>query len=289
MKDTFSLHKITDDKRFTFSAKKYSKFKFGSKSVSREFGYTLGKSFCEEVLPHLHGPFVVLSSPYCFIPTATFAMKDYFVRIVNNYLVENNLPVLEEAKIHRTITYKEDYGELSKEERFALIQNDGFHIDVEFIRNKTLILLDDVKITGSHERVIERMLAENHLDNDRVYVYFGELVNPEVDPKVENVLNYAFVKNLLDLDKIIKNDEFILNTRIVKYILNSKEEEVIPFLNYQKLELLKSIYHLAIGNSYHTIPEYKKNLTYLKNLINDAVGIVSDFRSHSFGSRFGNI
>jgi hypothetical protein len=263
----FSLHKIDDDKSFTFCEKEYSRFKFGSKSVSRKFGTKLGEAFCKYVLPDIIGPIVILSSPYCFIPTATFAMKDYFVRVVNNCLAMRELPVVEETKIHRTITYKEDYGALNAEERLKLISGDGFHIDKEFIKGKTLILLDDVRITGSHEIMIDKMLDSFDIEEDCVFTYFAELVNDDVHPSVENTINYAYVNSLLSLDHIIKNDDFILNTRVVKYMLCSPEEEFKTFANYQNLELLRTIYHLAVGNSYHTINDYIVNLSYIKYLI----------------------
>ncbi|MDC7243954.1 MAG: phosphoribosyltransferase family protein [Sphaerochaetaceae bacterium] len=270
MLKTFSLHKVTSDVEFPFAPQDYSKFKFGSKTISRDFGTALGEAFCDEVLPSLPDPIVVISSPYCFIPTATFAMKDYFIRVVNNWLAEHGRPVVEETRIHRTITYKDDYGELSAEERFNLIKNDSFHIDAEFVEDKTLILLDDIKITGGHERVVERTIQDFDLGNcNRIYTYFAELTNNTVNPVVENYLNYAAVKNLLDLDKIIKNDEFILNTRIVKFMLNSSYEEFFQFANYQCIKLLETIYHLAIGNSYHTMDDYKQNLGLIKELINN--------------------
>lgn len=269
MSESFSLYKITNEKNLPFNPQDYSKFKFGSKKVARLFGTELAKVFAwEYVLPRkLNKNIVVLSSPYCFIPTATHAMKDYFVRELNEYLIQCGYPVVEETKIHRTITYKEDYGELSAEERTKLIQNDGFQIDVNFIKDKQLLLLDDVKITGSHERVIERMFNDLGINPDRIFIYFAELCNANINPKIENAINYAFVQNLLDLDKIIKNDEFILNTRIVKYILNYNHEEFVSFITYQKIKLVESIYHAAIGNSYHLIPEYTKNLYYIKKLI----------------------
>lgn len=270
-KTTFYLHEIYSRESFSFKPTDYSKFKFGSKAISRKFGTDLGEAFCDKYMHEFAGKdIVVLSSPYCHIPTATFAMKDYFLRVLNHRLAEAKVPVAEETKIHRTITYKEDYGELSREERFALIQNDGFHIDTEFIKGKILIFLDDVRITGSHERVIERMMEQHALENDSYFVYFGAVEDPDLDPRVENDINYAFVKDLLDVDKIIKNDEFILNTRVVKYMLNSPSLEFRMFVQYQPIRLLETIYNLAIGNSYHTIDDYIDNLEFLKNYIANA-------------------
>jgi hypothetical protein len=265
---TYSLHQITKEDNFTFSPTEYSKFKFGDKSIARKFGYALATGFINEYLKStpIVNQIVVISSPYCFIPTATFAMKDYFIQKLNEYLVKSYLPVVEETKIHRTVTYKEDYGSLSAAERLTLISGDGFHIDEKFIKGKTLLFLDDVKITGSHERVIHRMIEQYQLTNECVFLYFAELENKNIHPKIENHLNFFYVKSLLDLDKVIKNENFLPNTRVVKYILNSPFDEFEIFINYQSQRFVQTIYHLAIGNSYHNIPEYKKNLNYLKQL-----------------------
>lgn len=276
----YARHKIYDrdhliNDNFPFSPKKYSKFKFGDKTAAREFGYALAKGFINSFMEKVFESdnlwsakqIVVVSSPYCFIPTATFAMKDYFIQCLNDWLVKHDYPVVQEAKIYRTITYTEDYGGLSSEEREKLIGKDGFYIDREFVKNKFVLYLDDIKITGSHEKVIRKMISDCNLEHEYLFLYYAQLANIEVHPKIENDLNYAFVKSLLDLDKIIKNDHFLLNTRVVKYILNSPFEEFKNFINYQSKKFVNTVYHSAMGNSYHLIDNYKTNFTYLKTMI----------------------
>lgn len=268
MLSTYSLHEITSKTDFPFSPNMYSRFKFGCKESAREMGTALGEAFCKDILPDLEGDIVIISSPYCFIPTATFAMKDYFLKVVNNWLVENERPVVEETRIHRTITYRDDYGALSAEDRLKLIQGDTFHIDAEFVKNKTLILLDDVKITGGHEKVVENTIQKYGLgDCRRVYTYFAELTNKDVNPNVENVINHYTIDSLSDVDRLIWDccSEYILNTRVVKYILNNNALDFISFVNERSHKFLETLYHLSIGNSYHTIDEYKDNLNILKN------------------------
>ena len=280
---TISAHQINDENKLPFDPIKYSKFKFGCKQAARKFGEELAEAFISEIknglwwgyLSSHQKSIVVLSSPYCFIPTATFAMKDYFVRKLNHFLVSNNMPVVEETKIHQTITYKEDYGGLSAAQRKKLISNDAFRLDTDFCRNKLCIFLDDIRITGSHEFVIQKMIDSYNegemidifTKGDYAFLYYATLNNQEIPPQIENKLNYAYVKNLKDLDKIIKNEEFLLNTRVVKYILNSKIKECKEFLDYQKEKFLHNLYHQAIGNSYHLVPEYQINLNYIKTLI----------------------
>lgn len=266
---TYSLHKFKNKPTLPFSATEYSLFKFGSKNIARKYGIELAKGFIEEVLKKEtpKGQIVVCSSPYFFIPTATFAMKDYFIRELNYYLIDNGMEAVEELKIHRTITYTQDYGEMSKEERTRLIGNDTFYMDAQFLKDKYVLFLDDVKITGSHEKAIKKSIEINKVaPKDIYFLYFAELKNPKEDPKIENYLNHAYVKSLNDINDVFKK-EFLLNTRVIKYILNSPKQDFKEFIALQPQNLINNIYHLAIGNRYYKIKEYSDNLKQLSDML----------------------
>jgi len=265
---TYSLHKISRPDHFPFSATDYSRFKFGDEDVAKQFGEALAKGFIERCLNNgsVTGQLVVISSPYAFIPTATFAMKTYFVYALNKWLAHNGLPVVQETKVHRTTTYREDYGELSAEDRMKLISKDSFHIDKQFIENKTLVFLDDIKITGSHERMIMKMVDEYQIDNPIFLLYFAELINTSINPKIENYLNYSYVKSVFDLQEIIEGP-FFINTRIVKYILNSEYSSFKIFIDEQSEGFINTLFNMALGNSYHLIEAYAQNFSYLKSLL----------------------
>ena len=263
----YSLHKIHSDAGFDFDAGGYSRFKFGDEQQAKIFGNALAEGFIKEMLStaRIDKQIVVISSPYSFIPTATFAMKNYFVFRLNRWLAENDLPVVQETKVHRTITYKEDYGELNAEQRMKLIGNDSFHIDAEFLKGKTLLFLDDIKITGSHERMISKMIKQYSLDNDIHMLYFAELINSNIHPNIENYLNYHKVKSIFDLDNIVNGGFFCINTRVVKYILNYEHDSFCIFLENKSKEFITELYNMALGNSYHTMDSYALNLNYIKN------------------------
>jgi len=266
---SYALHKITDEAIDCFSPIEYSRFKFGDDFIARKFGISLSAYFIENYLVHSvsRQQMVVISSPYAHIPTATFAMKDAFAEATNRWLAERGIPLLEETKVSRTITYKEDYGALDAAERIKLIGNDVFHIDREFIKNKVLLFLDDIKITGSHERMILKMIGEYGLDNEIHMIYFAELVNKQIHPNIENYLNYYYVKSVFDLDNIVKSGNFKFNTRVIKYILNYEFAGFSSFLQRQTADFVEELYNLAIGNGYHTIEAYAANLNYIKNHI----------------------
>jgi hypothetical protein len=267
--NSYSLHKISSSDNLSFSKIEYSKFKFGDAAIAEIFGKELAKNFIKDVLTNYYNgeQLIVVSSPYSFIPTATFYMKNYFNYEVNKWLVYNNYPVVQETKIHRSTSYSEDYGQLNSIERMNLIGNDIFYIDKKFIENKIILFLDDVRITGSHETMIKKMLNRLEIPNKYFLLYFAELVNDAIPPSIENELNYAFVKSVWDIDKILSENNLAINTRVVKFILNCEHQMFIQFIEKQDENFKKLIFNMALGNAYHNIELYKPNLSYLQKRI----------------------
>jgi hypothetical protein len=265
----FSLHQIQAPDELGFRPEEYSRFKHGAENIAQQYGYALADGFVAHCLAtHYNGePIVVLSSAYSHIPTASFYMKNYFVDKLNGYLFDKKYPVVEEAKIYRTVSYRDDYGEMSAEQRYNLIKGDTFYIDREFLKGKMLVFLDDVKITGTHERIILNMLNQYDLTNTCYLLYFAELTNKSIPPNIENTLNYAYVKSLDEIDAIIKNEQFSFNTRVVKLMLNAQDYLFDHFIEKQNIQFIRNLYYQAIGNEYFKFSKYLRNLTQLKKII----------------------
>lgn len=275
-----AAHTFSNENDIHFSPEEYSQFKFGSKTIARKYGKDLWSKFIStkfflNIVQSLQKDptkrIIVMASPFVHIPTATWAMKDYFVRHLNNTLYDYELKPVIETKIYRANSYKEEYGEMSKEERMKVMSGDIFRVDAELLTNNICLFLDDIVITGAHETRICQMLKKYKIDNgENYFLYFAELINSDTNPKIENHLNYFFVKNLLRINKIIENHEFQMNTRVVKYILDADHEECKGFLNYQSDTFLQTLYHNAIGNEYNNIPDYKDNFLYLEKLVHNS-------------------
>lgn len=269
--NTFSAVQIADTSRPGLNPIEYSRFKFGSKSIARKYGYHLAEEMIMagmiDASPNVG--IVVCSSPYSFIPTATFAMKDYFIQRLNRHLsqFENTFSV-EEAKIYRTLSYHEDYGSMDADQRMAMIGNDDFYVDALFLKGKKVIFLDDIRITGGHEKVMLRMVQKMNLECEITFAYYASLTDPASEPSYENVLNHAYVRTLKDVDNIIKDDEFLPNTRVVKFILNYADQRSFEnFIDYQSQRTISNIYHLALGNNYHRVDRYRSNMAYIINAL----------------------
>ncbi len=265
----YSGYLIKNENEPGFCPEKYSKFKHGSNNIAREFGYELADRFINECFSKEYAgeQIVILPSAYSYIPTASFFMKKHFMDKLNLYLYENNYPIVEETKIHRSVTYREDYGEMSAEQRYKLISGDKFHVDKDYLKNKVLLHLDDIKITGTHEHIIVNMLNEHNITNDCYMLCYAELTNKEIAPSFENYLNNYFVKSLNDVDTIIREDDFVFNTRVVKLILNKPASEFDSFIQKREPGFIRDLYHNAINNEYFKFASYSRNLNELKKVI----------------------
>ena len=264
----YSLHKITSKSNLTFNPSDYSWFKFGDKDFAKKFAKELFDGFIisnsEKILEQ--NEIIILPSPYLSIPTASNFLCFYFKEFLNKFLFENNKKAAIESKIYRNQTYVTDYGNLDFEERVKLISNDTYYIDKEFINGKFCLFLDDIKITGSHEHTVNKILSQYDVKGDFFFIYFAELVNKDIHPNIENYFNYFSVKGIEEIIDVVSRKNFQFNTRIVKYILNLNEDELTLLLNSINSIRREELFLLSISNNYHQIREYNKNLTTIKTI-----------------------
>jgi hypothetical protein len=264
--NSYSLHKIIDENVCPFDANEYSWFKFGDKQYAEKFAAKLFDGFIEKYSDLLLSKkeIIILPSPYLSIPTASNFLCFYFKKFLNSFLFNNNKNASVESKIFRNQTYVTDYGNLSFDERVKLIANDTYYIDRNFINDKLCIFVDDIKITGSHEHTVNKILDQYNVKGDFVFVYFAELVNKEIHPKIENHYNYFAVKSVEDIVDVVNRTNFQYNTRVIKFILNLDEEKFGFLINNISIDKRNELFHLAISNNYHQIIEYQDNIKIIK-------------------------
>ncbi|KAE9364110.1 hypothetical protein N431DRAFT_521550, partial [Stipitochalara longipes BDJ] len=265
--DIYSLHKIHSQESFTFSPQEFSRFKFGDDDVAHRYGAALAAGFIRDRLEAKDIPKLVVAVAYQFVPTAAYAMQRYFLTYLNRWLASIGAEACQRIQIHRVASYQTDYGKLSAEGRMQMIEGDGFHIDKEMISGKTVLALDDIRITGSHEKRILKMFDKLNILTKPSFIYFAELVNPEIDPSIENLLNFWAMKTMSDADSLVKSGNFVINTRFIKHVLSFDIEVFSLFLEGQEESFLCSLLDMAIGNGYHQIKTYQGNLNTLQRAL----------------------
>lgn len=266
--DKFSLHKFESRTDITFSTSNYSKLKYGS-DVGYHFGVDLANAYFNENKHKLSTKQVVITeSAYQMVKNAASVITDGFFNQLNHLMCEFTGQNCYRIKINRLVPYIQDYGKVSLDERINLLKQDTFTTDFEFIRDKFVIFLDDIYITGTHQRKIEEMCSMNGIDfSSCMCVYYAELTDPETDPSIESFLNNVTVKNLNDLLFLIKNekDKYHIVVRTLKMILQSERNELIKFLVELDQSFIDKLYYNMIAEGYHKNTDFSENFSEIKN------------------------
>ena len=148
----FALHTIDNPTKISFDRHAYSRYKYGDSRQAKQFGEELAAGFLNQYQDFLltaKQQFVAISSPRGTVPPAAYYIFQAFLEKLNRFLqFHARDPVLEHT-IQRLGTLAEDYSLLSRHERFERLIDERYFIDSQPLRNKLLIFVDDIRITGN--------------------------------------------------------------------------------------------------------------------------------------------
>lgn len=252
-----AVHHFRTLEDLQFDPMDYSRLKFGSDEVAKRFGYELADAFFaaySEVL--VANQCVVIPSPYNFVQNAASIMARHMVDRLNHHLAHANGNSVEWSVIHRKVSYTVDYGFLPKEKRRALIDNDEFYFNDQFVEGKVLLFVDDVFITGTHEEKLREIMDKAGRNNRSFFLYYGQAM-PGIEPETEAALNFAGIKSLNDYLKLMDEPNHHTIVRPIKFVLSRDPMELDVVLTQMKLARLQELYHGAIGEGYHKLPNYQ--------------------------------
>jgi len=276
LNEKYAVHSINDTATIPFNKEEYSKFKFGDSHIAQKYGIELFEYFRNSLMPELiakHNTFLIYNSPYAQIPTSSYYLTQAFYLAFSDHLNKSQIKNInvKYCKIKRCQTYTEDYGALSAEARFNLIKNDTYEfVDIPTL-NDVCIFIDDISITGTHQRVVEKLLHDGLIETSSIFMYYAKLNNPEICPSFENELNYSFISDVLKLTDLILSDSYKVTTRTTKYILSllTKDLEYLvgKIKQHEKYSILTELVEMSHANDYNNIELYKQNLKTLKQCV----------------------
>ena len=172
--------------------------------------------------------------------------------------------------IKRRESHLEDYGSMTEAERNNLLGTDSFILDPQVIHeHEVVVAIDDIKITGTHEKRMRGVFQNNGILNDIVYTTYAELVSTDVHPRFESYINEFSIQTLADLQSILSDpmDQFILNTRVAKLMLKQPFEQFKVFIRRQSEQFCRDLLDGAIGSGYESEPLLAVNLAYLRDFV----------------------
>jgi len=240
-----------------FNAVEYSRFKYGDTGVARAYGFEMAAHLEARVLQaavrHCE-PVVITASAYKMLPTAARSVA----QVIYDRLHATGYKV-DAGRIHRLNLTNGDYAAMTAEERASAMRQNGIHIDEDLFLGRHVIVVDDIKITGAHERSIREMFASRAiLSLTHIYVVQMDPRLVAKDPTAEDTLNRSWVNGLEQLGELIADNpsKYLFNARTVKLILSSPLNELGPFLSTLTIEHIRKLYEGANGDGYHLMQPY---------------------------------
>jgi hypothetical protein len=217
-----------------FSPACYSRYKYGSVTAAEGFARALESAFCERhpelaLAPRL----LVTSSPYSHVPAAATTLARRLQPVLNATRTRHGLPPAPLLRVDRISTSAGDYGTLSAQARDLHMANNALsfrRFRSEQVRDAHLVVVDDVRVTGAHQRCLMRASDDLPLAA-RTFLYIASFPGPLTgcfDPAQEDALNHAAVKTLDDLAGIVEARDFAWNVRVCKFALNPANYGGLP-------------------------------------------------------------
>ncbi|HSI21248.1 MAG TPA: phosphoribosyltransferase family protein [Verrucomicrobiae bacterium] len=239
-----------------FNPARYSRFKYGDSRVSLEFAREIATLLVADPTVKrrlLSGKAVITSSAYKVVPTAAHSVAAALYTL----LLRQGYPV-QHAFIYRSNLSEGDYAKKSLEERQQLMANNGLILKEEDFADHHVIVIDDIRITGSHERAVESLFSTIAVKSLH-FLYAVEMkpVDALADPTIEDRINHYWMKSPKQLLSLMKRPAFVLNARTCKYILALPAPELTVLLAGLDDSRLAELHAGIKGDEYHKMDCYR--------------------------------
>jgi hypothetical protein len=246
-----------------FSPARYSRYKYGSVAAAETFARTLGAAFCEchpdlALAPGL----LIASSPYAHVPAAATTLARRLRPVLNAVRTRNGLAPAPLLRVDRGNASAGDYGTLSAQARDLLMANNALsfrRFPPRQVRDAHLLVVDDVRVTGAHQRCLMRASEDLPL-TARTFLYIAAFPSPadgRFDPAQEDALNHAAVKTLGDLAGIVEAGDFTWNVRVCKFALSPANHGELPrFLRRMPGWFVRGLYRNSCRDGYARMDLY---------------------------------
>ena len=217
-----------------FSPARYSRYKYGSVAAAETFARALGAAFFARYPELVLAPRLLMaSSPYNHVPSAASTLARRLQPVLNAARTRRGLASAPLLQVDRISTSAGDYGTLSAQARDLHMANNAVsfrRFRPEQVRDAHLLVVDDVRVTGAHQRCLMRASEDLPLAA-RTFLYIAAFPGSgsgRFDPAQEDALNHAEVKTLDDLAVLVEAGDFAWNVRVCKFVLNRANYGGLP-------------------------------------------------------------
>ena len=257
--ERLALYTISKDK-ITFDIDQFSLFKHGEHEATNFYALKLAKHFISSYKPHECSEIVFASSAYRNIPVAATLLTHLFIRHLED-LTGNKYKIM---RLYRQNLTKGDFSTMSLANRSRTMQSTKIKIKGRKHLKKNVVVIDDIIITGSHERRLQQLFYGEDISS-LTFLYLVEVLNVGEKTSFENELNKANMNNWEQWLSLALKDPLV-TVRFLKFLMQIDSQYYPKIIAALGKERCKS-YKLCIkadGLNKQFIENYKSLCTLLK-------------------------
>ncbi len=248
-----------------FDAVAYARFKYGYLPPAVHYGKRLARDIEQSLFDLTRDePIRIVSAPYKHLPTASHAIAQVLTRELSRTAMTFGYepPIL--VPFHKAKMGDDSYAKSSEADRLLVLAALGLRIDESLIRDAHVLIVDDIRITGSAEKTTADYLEPL---NPRGVWYLHAARLPQdlgkSNPAIEEMLNQSSPHGVMDILKDVETGLFQLNTRVLRHLLERESADFRIFLDYAPAWILQEMHDAALGNG---TAYFNKYYTHLEQL-----------------------
>lgn len=249
------------------TARGYSLFKHGDTRYAEAFGSALAR--------HLGSrgglgerPVWVTASGFGAVPPAAHTLVDPFIRQLRDDSpgLGPAPPAIIPFRVHRRGVSAGDYARMPPGRRRAAMRPGCMSVPGGVdLRGARVLALDDIRVTGNHERAMHACLLAAGADRVE-HLYLVDAHRFAGRPQVESRLNHAAVPDLDALLEVVRAPWFRPNTRVCRRVLQLPADRLEHFVGSAPQEVLAWIGWAARADRLDRVAVYRPGVAAFADL-----------------------
>lgn len=233
-------------------AHSYSRFKHGDAAVGRRFAVALAALAARRLDER---PVLVTTSAFAQVPPAAYSLLIPFVQHLR--LLRPDLRV-GTFRITRRGVSNGDYSRMTPGDRRTAIAAGDLTPERD-ITGAVVLALDDIRVTGNHERAMDRCLVGAGVAEVR-HLYVVDAGRFADSPQIESVLNEAATGGAAELLEIAAGRRFVPNARLCRRVLSLPVDELRSFVDHAEPSLVGWLAAAVEHDGLAQVPAYEERV-----------------------------
>ena len=258
----------------------YPRLKLGVTESVDYFGAQLSKLTADVITQSLpRGIDWVITGPgYNVLPGGPNLLCSYIYEDLKNKLPDSvtlsfvqlgvdtdNLEIKDSESLHKY----HNYSAFTQQERSQLYeQSPEPPMEPRDFRGRSILFVNDIKVTGTHQRYMERAFAK--LDPPQICWLYVLEVNPQIaaiEPEVEYAINHSRLATFEEFADLLATQNLEYTSRCVTRLLSYELSQLAKLFQMLDVDRKKTILELAIAEGRFSGDYFKEKIDLLKRSI----------------------